>query len=233
MAVVRYADDFVVVCRSKEQAQGAIDRLTPWLGQRGLRLSQEKTQVVHIQEGFNFLGLNVRQYKAAGRKKAGAVLHIKPSRDSVRRIRARLREEWRNLRGHEVRRVVGRLNPIIRGWSNYFRPYVSSKPFNALDHWMNLREYRYARFTHPTKPRYWLRSRYWGRMNPQRKIAGNQGYICQICGDSLFNGEELHLHHQQWRSKGGTNTYRNLAYRHLYCHQRVHAQPRQGPEGSE
>jgi RNA-directed DNA polymerase len=167
-AVVRYADDFVVTCTTRDEAERAIDRLIPWLAERGLTLSEEKTRIVHITGGFDFLGFNVRQYDAPGHKKRGKVLLIKPSRTSVVRIRARLRDEWLSLRGHSVKEVPARLNPIIRGQANYYRPYVSSQTFKALDAWMFRREVRYVRHTHPTKPWYWQKAQYWGTLHRQR-----------------------------------------------------------------
>lgn len=281
--VVRYADDFVVACETQEQAEETIDRLIPWLAERGLTLSEEKTQIVHIKDGFDFLGFNIRQYDTPGYKKRGVTLLIKPSRESVKRIRARLREEWLALRGHNVGAVVKRLNPIIRGWANYYRPYVSYKTFQALDDWMFPREVRYVKHTHPKKPKYWTQARYWGNLHRKRsdnwvfgnkhtgvallkfswfniqrhtlvkgaassddpalteywvarqpkrasalspsqeKIAQRQGYVCERCGDWLLNDEELHVHHEAWRSRGGKNKYENLTLRHLYCHQQIHA----------
>jgi RNA-directed DNA polymerase len=285
-AVARYADDFVVTCRTREDGERAIDRLVPWLAERGLTLSEEKTRIVHIKDGFDFLGFNVRQYEDLATKRCGVVLLIKPSRASMQRIRDRLRTEWLALRGHNVREVVTRLNPVIRGWANYFRCGVSSRAFKTLDAWMYRREVRYARHSHPHKSRHWHRHQYWGQLHRQRKdnwvfgdkrtgmvllkfswfriqrhilvkgtaspddpalkaywakrqrhharglspserkIARRQGYVCPGCGETLFNGEELHTHHEQWRSRGGSNTYPNLTLYHLYCHQQIHAKGR-------
>ena len=283
IAIVRYADDCVVACTTKEEAEQAIDRLTPWLAQRGLTFSEEKTRITHIQDGFDFLGYTIRQYKAPDTKRAGVVLLAKPSRTSVQKLRKRLREEWLALRGHSLAEVLKRLNPIIRGWANYFRIGVSYRTFKALDDWMFHREVRYVKHTHPNKPWKWKKCHYWGRLHRQRqdnwvfgnkdtgiilqkfswfaiqrhtlvkgknspddptlreywakrrefharqlspshrRVARNQHYACTVCGDSLFNDEELQLHHQQWRSKGGTDRYENLVFRHLYCHQLIHA----------
>ena len=128
-AMVRYADDFVVFCESREDTERAKDELSGWLKKRGLELSEEKTQIVHISEGFDFLGFNVRQYKMPGSKR-GCKLHIKPSKTSVQKIRDKLKQEWRSMRGTHAGIVVTRLNPIIRGWANYFRIRVSARTFN-------------------------------------------------------------------------------------------------------
>ena len=167
-AVVRYADDFVVFCRTQDDARQARNTLAEWLRTRGLHLSEEKTRIVHIHDGFNFLGFNVRQYKSR-RKKGARVLLIMPSKDSVRKIKEKIRNEWMKMRGNNAGAICGRLDPIIRGWSNYFRISVARKTFEKLDHWMYQRERRYAVRAHPRKSWKWLKARYWGRFHPKRQ----------------------------------------------------------------
>jgi len=166
-AVVRYADDFVVFCESREDAETVIDLLKGWLAARGLELSEEKTRIVHLTEGFDFLGFNVRHYPVTNTK-TGFKLLIKPSKESVQGIRDKLRDEWNRMQGANVQGVLKTLNPIVRGWANYHRRVVASKTFNTLDSWMFHREVRYIKRTHPNKPRYWTEARYFGRMNRER-----------------------------------------------------------------
>ncbi|MCA1617555.1 MAG: group II intron reverse transcriptase/maturase [Acidobacteria bacterium] len=167
-AVVRYADDFVVFCESKEDAKAVIDRLTEWLAERGLTLSEDKTRIVHLTKGFDFLGFNVRHYEDTSTK-TGYKLLITPSKESVKRIRIKLRDAWKGMQGSNTQAVLKTLNPIIRGWANYHRANVASKTFSSLDHWMFQREIRYIKRTHPTKPTYWTNARYFGRMNRTRQ----------------------------------------------------------------
>ena len=166
-AVVRYADDFVVFCESQEDATTVVHILTEWLGARGLSLSPEKTRIVHITEGFDFLGFNIRHYAAPGTTRTGYKLRITPSKKSVAGLREKLRGAWLRLRGQPVEEVLRRLNPLIRGWANYFRTAVSSKVFEKLDHWMFRRAMRYVRRNHPGKSKAWCINRYWGRLNPK------------------------------------------------------------------
>ena len=105
--LVRYADDLVALCDSREQAEQAKARLEPWLAARGLAFNEEKTRVVHLGEGFDFLGFNVRRY--------GQKLLIKPSAGAVRRIRKRLADEVRALRGANATAVIRAIAPIVRG----------------------------------------------------------------------------------------------------------------------
>ncbi len=160
-AVVRYADDFVVFCETKEDAEKVIDLLRDWLATRGLRLANEKTRTVHLTEGFDFLGFNIRQYKVSDTK-TGYKLLIKPSKDAVTRFKTKVRAEWMRLRGHSITEVLTTLTPIVRGWANYYHTVVSKKTFADLDHWIYGRTYRYAKHMHPLKPWYWIKARYWG-----------------------------------------------------------------------
>ena len=93
---------------------------------------------------------------------------IKPSRDAVKRIRKRLADEMRSLRGSNAMAVIARLNPIIRGWAAYYRGVVSSNLFSALDQYVWWLTYRWARHSHPNKPKKWIARRYFGRFNKFR-----------------------------------------------------------------
>ena len=166
LAVVRYADDFVVFCETKEAAEQVIETLRQWLQQRGLELSSEKTRIVHLTEGFDFLGFNVRLYATPQTTRTGWKLLIKPSRASVTKIREKLRKVWFSLNGQNAQAVVKSFKPIVRGWANYFRISVASQTFHKLDNWMFKRAVRYARRNHPKKPAYWMKERYFGALNP-------------------------------------------------------------------
>lgn len=160
--LVRYADDMVACCYTEEQARQVKAQLADWLAPRGLVFNEGKTRIVHLEEGFDFLGFNLRRYRRGSQP--GKLL-IKPSQDAVRRIRERLANEVRSLRGSNAMAVIARLNPIIRGWAAYYRGVVSSALFNALDHYVWRLTYRWACHTHPNKPKKWIVRRYFGRFN--------------------------------------------------------------------
>ena len=105
--LIRYADDFVVLCHSRQQALEVKARLASWLAPRGLAFNEDKTRVVSLDEGFDFLGFNVRRY--------GDKLLIKPSKAAVRRIRERLRTELRSLRGANALAVIRTAQPDHSG----------------------------------------------------------------------------------------------------------------------
>jgi RNA-directed DNA polymerase len=158
--VIRYADDFVALCHTRQDALDVKARLARWLEPRGLAFNEAKTRVVSLREGFDFLGFNVRRY---GRRP-----QIRPSKTAVRRIRERLRTELRSLRGHNAGAVIRRLNPIIRGWAAYYRTQVSSQTFDALDHYLWQLTYKWAAFSHTNKPTRWVITRYFGKFNQAR-----------------------------------------------------------------
>ena len=133
--LIRYADDFVIFTQSKEDAEAAQAEISDWLIKQGLRLSVEKTQIRHLTEGFDFLGFNIREYKE--RKSDKQILLIKPNADAVKRFRTKLRHEWQALTGHNAEKVIKTLNPIIRGWGNYYRKVASSETFNSLDNYLS------------------------------------------------------------------------------------------------
>lgn len=98
----------------------------------------------------------------------GWKLLIKPNRASLAKIREKLRTVWFGLNGQNAKAAVKMLNPVVRGWANYFRIAVASQYFSRLDRWMMKRAIRYARRNHPKKPAYWMKARYFGRLNPKR-----------------------------------------------------------------
>ncbi len=136
-------------------------RLAAWLTPRGLVFNEDKTRVVTLEEGFDFLGVNVRRYHGK--------LLIKPSKAAVRRVRERLRTEMRSLRGTNAAAVLIRLNPIIRGWSAYYRGVVSSETFGALDDYMWRLAYKWATYSHSDKSAHWVIARYFGMFNKSRR----------------------------------------------------------------
>lgn len=164
--LVRYADDYVAMCDSRQQAEQVKARLAAWLEPRGLRFNEDKTNIVHVEDGFSFLGFSIRRY--VDRQGSGKLL-IKPSNESVMRLRERLAAEVRSLRGANAAAVVFHLNPVIRGWSAYYRSVVSSKVFTRLDHYVWQLTYRWARHTHPNKSRSWAAARYFGAFNKARQ----------------------------------------------------------------
>lgn len=158
--LVRYADDLVVMCHSRDHAERVKAKLAKWLAPRGLAFNEAKTRIVHLDDGFDFLGFNVRRY--------GGKLLIKPSKTAVKRIRRRLSTQMRALRGGNAAVVLRTINPIVRGWAAYYRSVVSKEVFAAIDHHLWRLTYQWALRAHPNKPKHWVIARYFGQFNPSR-----------------------------------------------------------------
>jgi RNA-directed DNA polymerase len=151
--VVRYADDFVVTGASQEVlTQHVRPAVVQFLAARGLELSEEKTRLTHIDQGFDFLGQNLRKY-------AGKLL-ITPARKSIKALLGKVREVVRANLGATQANLLFVLNPIIRGWANYHRHVVSKARFAWLDHQIWYILWKWAVRRHPMKAANWVKNRY-------------------------------------------------------------------------
>lgn len=159
--LVRYADDFVVICHTKKEAQKAKDRVAVFLAERGLVLSEEKTSIQHIQEGFDFLGFNIRSYRVPDRI-AGTKTLIKPSRNSIKSFRTKVRTLFRDHTGKSLGQLIAAANPVLRGWCNYHRHAVAGRVFADIEHYVHLRQQRWCRRAHPRKLKHWWMPKYFG-----------------------------------------------------------------------
>jgi hypothetical protein len=177
--LVKYADEYVALCHSREHAEHIEQQLSTWLAQRGLAHNTDKTTTTPATTEFDFLGCNIRRYPC------GKLL-IKPSKTAVTRIRRRLAEEMRSLRGAAPAVIIGRLNPIITGWAAYYRGVVSTQTFHTLDHYLWRLTYRWALRRHPNKPRKWIKARYFGPFHPPVRTGGSSetATTAPSCADS-------------------------------------------------
>lgn len=134
MRLVRYADDFVVMVHgNRDDAEALWDEVGQVLAPMGLRLSEEKTRVCHIDEGFDFLGWRIQRRNWRGRTGKKAI-YTYPSKKSLRSIMDKVRTLTRRRAHRTLADLLRRINPTLRGWCNYFRHGVSSRTFNYLDH---------------------------------------------------------------------------------------------------
>ena len=162
--VVRYADDFVVTGISKEVLEMEV---RPWieafLAKRGLRLSPEKTRVTYVDRGFNFLGWNFRKYRGK--------MFIKPSRKNVKAFYDKVAEIIKSHLMVKQAVLIGKLNPILRGWAQYHHPVVAKKLFSKLDSLIHWRLTRWARRRHPKKSPTWCFQKYWKHLDGRSEFA--------------------------------------------------------------
>ncbi|OBQ22657.1 group II intron reverse transcriptase/maturase [Anabaena sp. AL93] len=285
LGVVRYADDFVVTARDIESLEIAQIQIKQWLSEKGLELSAEKTLITSMEKGFDFLGFNHRRYDGK--------LLIKPSKKKVLDFCKRIGKEIKTLNGMEQEKIIKKLNPILRGFANYYKSVVSKETFGYISHrvWQYL--WRWAKRRHPNKNTKWVRKRYfktlkgnkwtfactisdrrgkekdlvlypiaytsierhikvkgeaspddpslkdywekrhqkfgksyWEKNSRNYKIAQIQNWKCPICGEPLFNTEEIDTHHIVPVAQGGLDDISNLQHLHIACHKQVHSKPK-------
>jgi RNA-directed DNA polymerase len=152
--IVRYADDFIVTAHSKETIEKEIlPLIRQFLAERGLSLSDEKTKITHISEGFNFLSQNSRRYQ-------GGKFLIKPSDNSVKEVKHKLRQIVFQNMGANPHDLIYQLNSLLRGWSNYHRHIVSKEIFKEIDYYLWYLLGKWCKHRHPNKPWKWIRAKY-------------------------------------------------------------------------
>lgn len=196
-AVIRFADDLVIVHHDLDQLYQIKQQAERWLSQIGLHLNPTKTYISHTlnehegQTGFDFLGFNVRQYPVGRYKtrtyqgQAGFKTLIKPSQKAQKRHLAHLKQVIRDYRGSTQAGLIGTLNPIIRGWANYYKTCTAKAIFNQMTAQLYYKLRRWAAFRHPRKWPSWWYCRYWQRIN---------GRICFSDGkDHLLQYEEIKI----------------------------------------
>ena len=282
LGVIRYADDFILTAKSREELEEIIPRVKQWLLERGLELSTEKTKLVHIDEGFDFLGFNVRHY--------GGKLLIKPQKQKVLDFCRKIGETIKRMASVTQEVLITKLNPILRGFANYYQGVVSKETFSYISYrvWKYL--WDWCKRRHSKRRLKWVKNKYfqrikgvdwtfccktegrrrkekllclysvgstpivrhikvkgtyspfdaeltdywekrrtgigknrWAKGSKYETIAKQQNWKCPGCGESLFNGEEIEVHHIVPVNQGGSDDSENLIHLHKACHKQEHS----------
>lgn len=173
---IRYADDFIVTGESRELLEaGVLPIIREFLSERGLELSEEKTVITHIEDGFDFLGCNIRWYKDK--------LLTKPSKKNYKAIVNKIREIIKQNPSMKQEDLIRKLNPVIRGWVNFQKYNVSSQAFDRFDFdvWRCL--WRWCKRRHPKKSHKWIAKKYFRRV-------GTRNWTFSV---NMADSFELHL----------------------------------------
>jgi RNA-directed DNA polymerase len=200
--VVRYADDFVVFHQDLATVERARQLADEWLAGMGLELKPSKSRVVHAlyehngnPVGFDFLGFNVRQYpvgknhsgKASNGQLLGFMTLIKPSKSALGRHLAAIKEI---VDAHKVApqaALIAHLNPVIRGWANYYRTENPAHTFQKADHLVYLKLRRWAKRRHHRKSSSWVARKYWNTHK------GRWDFRCKKSAVGLQKHKEVHV----------------------------------------
>lgn len=196
---VRYADDFVATAATKEIAQEAKEILSRFLSQRGLELSDEKTLISHIDDGFDLLGWNMRKYKGK--------LIIKPSKKSIKSIvektRGIIKREGAVMTQDQLIRT---LNLTLQGWANYHQYVCSKRAFKWVDNTIYEQLTKWAKRRHPRKNTTWRYKKYWHCRNGRKGWFSSDKYCLVEIGYTPI------IRHIKIRSD--TNAYLEASYLH-------------------
>lgn len=174
--IIRYADDFIITGATKEVLEDEVRPMVEqFLAIRGLSLSPEKTKITHIDDGFDFLGMNLRKYNGK--------LLIKPAKRNVKSFLDKFRGFVKSNKALRQDMLIKSLNPMIQGWANFHRHVVARRTFESVrkEIWHCL--WQWAKRRHPNKGRNWVRKRYF-------HIQGSRGWVFAVdTGEKLSNGQ--------------------------------------------
>lgn len=177
--LVRYADDFIITANSKETAEELKLLVSNFMSVRDLQLSEEKTSITHIDNGFDFLGWTFRKFKGK--------LIVKPSKDAIERVVRKLSTIiLKESKASTQVEVIRRLNQVIRGWTNYHRHIVSSKAFSYINNTLYLLLQRWAKHRYPNKNAWWRLNKYWHN-------KGHKNWLFMTDENELINLRTIHI----------------------------------------
>jgi RNA-directed DNA polymerase len=166
--LVRFADDFIITGYARAFLESVVKPLVErFFRERGLELSPEKTVITHIEDGFDFLGQNIRKYNGK--------LLIKPSLKSIQMLLRKIRNIVKANLQAKAENLIRLLNPIIRGWVQYHRHVVSKAVFSTIDHFIFKILWRWARRRHPNKSAHWVKDKYFRSHKERNWIFFGEG----------------------------------------------------------
>ena len=199
--LIRYADDFIITSENREVLETEIKPLvTEFLAERGLSLSEEKTVITNINDGFDFLGFNIRKYKNQ--------ILTKPSKKSQKRFLEKVRTTIKSNKACKQESLIRLLNPMITGWGNYYQYGATRDAFHWADHQIYNALWQWAKRRHSKKGKRWVADKYW-------HVAKGKGwhfasYFKKLNGkqDSLTLKKLSNIHFIQYTQiKGDANPF--------------------------
>lgn len=187
---VRYADDFVITGASKEILENEIKpAVMEFFVDRGLSLSIEKTKITHVDDGFDFLGQNVRRYSGK--------LFIKPSLKSISSIKSKIRDIVSSNKQATTENLIRKLNPVIKGWAEYHKHVVSAEIFHNLDAFIWKQIWRWCKRRHPKKSSTWVKKKYFHSNGNRNWAFGTETKQFDLNGQRkwmwLYSASNVHI----------------------------------------
>ncbi len=176
VGVIRYADDFIVTAKDKESLDKLKIQINQWLSERGLEISDEKTRIVHIRDGFDFLGFNLRQYEVKGEE--GVLrdkLLIKPQKSKVLVLCKKVGATIDSMKTKTPEQVIRKIEPLLRGFANYYRGVCSKETYKYISYRLWWYLWRWARRRHPKKSKNWVKEKYFRKRGKRNWVFYYEG----------------------------------------------------------
>jgi len=218
--IVRYADDFVIICKSKHEAEFIRGKIATFLKKKiGLELSNEKTKITHIADGFDFLGFNIRKYTEKSKRSkyyhVGKLL-IKPQKEKVINFLRRIQEVLSNNKTAKQESIIHMLNPMLQGFGMYYRFAVSKKTFSTINSHLWQKLWKWAKRRHPNKSKKWIMRKYFTTTTPKwvfkDEIGGkikNIAHIPIVRFVKIKSGMRIHANDKETREYWQKRVYTN------------------------
>jgi RNA-directed DNA polymerase len=227
--LVRYADDILIFHSQKAAIEQAAKVIAEWLADMGLILNPKKTRITHTylneegKVGFDFLGCTVRQFpvgkthtaKSTQGQPLGYKTIIKPSKEAIQRHTTDIGKRIKRSRGAPQAALIKDLNPVIRGWSNYYRTVVSSRTFAACDTVLYAQLVSWAKWRHAKKGKRWRKEKYWRTIEGREVFAVSDTF-------KLRQHSQTHIIRPYVKVRGNASPYDGQM---LYWSQRLKNHP--------
>ncbi len=234
--MIRYADDFVILCRSKTKANAVKEDITNYLSTNiGLTLSDEKTHITHIKKGFDFLGFTFKKYPKLGVKTPKDIsdytMLITPEREKLIRLLSKCKEIMSSKKTITQDVLIKLLNPILRGWGNYYRHVNAKTIFYKIDYAIWWKTQRWSKRRHNNKSMKWIIDKYFTRIGRSGYFGKNnlllfrvssipiQRYIKAIKGKRVYSQDDV----KYWEERE-----RKMLYRSLFTKRKTLARKQKG-----
>ena len=215
--VIVYAEDFVVIAKERWIIEELEEVIRQWcLEKMGVELSKEKTHITNVEDGFDFLGCNIRKYKINDTKNKTL---IKPSKGSIKSIKLEIKDICKSGCRLSQDELIRKLNPVIIGWANYHSSNVAKRTFNAIDDYVFERLRIWAKKRHNNKGNAWIKEKYWQKEGEKKWVFKTNKNSLYAMSDTkiirhvkvkgkhhIFDGQDEYWIKRRFMNKSGKKT---------------------------
>ena len=212
-----YADDFVVIANERWIIEELESVIRQWcIEKMGVELSKEKTHITNVENGFDFLGCNIRKYRINNTKTKTL---IKPSKASIKSIKLKIKDICKSGYRLSQDELIRKLNPVIIGWAEYHKGNVAKEVFNAIDSYIFKRLWKWTKRRHSNKGNTWIKDKYWHKVGKDNWVFKTNKNCLRNMADTkivrhtkvksehhIFDGREEYWVKRRFMNKSGIKT---------------------------